>query len=171
MERDPEKEDWFETHVRNLEGAAFRYALWLVGDKFAAEEVLQEALTRTWKSANTPREPAAFKRWLYRAMTNIARDEIRRRRVLAALRLAPAPPADPLEEVERRLGEAGLAEALRLLPRRERTAVYLRFLEDSSFADIAAVIGTTEGNARVIVHRALQKLRQTLGTPLTEARV
>jgi len=163
MQPNPAKEGWFETLVRDLEEAAFRYALWLVRDVAVAEDVLQEALTRVWHSPNTPSEPTEFKRWLYRTMANLARDQRRRRRFRAALRFTTSPlSVDPLDEVERRMGEAALAEALRSLPERERTAVYFRYLEGVPFGEVGRLLGTSEGNARVIVHRALAKLRRQL---------
>jgi RNA polymerase sigma factor (sigma-70 family) len=52
-----------------------------------------------------------------------------------------------------------LRSALQQLPARERTAVVLRYFEDASAAGIGQVLGTTEGNARQIVFRAIQQLR------------
>jgi RNA polymerase sigma factor (sigma-70 family) len=55
---------------------------------------------------------------------------------------------------------------LRRLDPRARTALHLRYFEDRSFAEVAETLGLKEPTARVIVHRALAKLRGTLGDSL-----
>jgi RNA polymerase sigma factor (sigma-70 family) len=65
------------------------------------------------------------------------------------------------------LGDAELAVALRRLSVRDRLALYLRYFEDQSFAETARILGTREANARLIVHRALGKVRR--GLPSAEA--
>ena len=52
--------------------------------------------------------------------------------------------------------------ALQSLDRPEREAVYLRFFEGASFDEVGRIIGKREGTARVLVHRALRKLRSRL---------
>lgn len=52
---------------------------------------------------------------------------------------------------------------MRQLKQAERLAVYLRFFEEASYDDIGRILGRREGNVRVLVHRALRKLREALG--------
>ncbi|TMC41569.1 MAG: sigma-70 family RNA polymerase sigma factor, partial [Chloroflexi bacterium] len=105
-----------------------------------------------------------FKRWLYKAILNIARDQGRHRQRWSRLRFwTPAPP-NPFDEVERRVDDAPLVDALRVLRPRERAAVHLRYFEDRSFAETATTLGVSENNARVIVHRALGKLRRAMSS-------
>jgi len=73
-------------------------------------------------------------------------------------------PRNPFDEVERRADDAALVEALRQLDPRERSAVHLRYFEDRSFAETAGTLGVSENHARVIVHRALAKLRRTMAS-------
>lgn len=127
-----------------------------------AEDLLQEAFARVWASPKTPAEPEAFKRWLYRAILNLARDQARRRTRWSRLRFWSAPPPDPLDEVEKRANDAELALALRSLAPREQAALHLRFFEDQSFQQMAQTLGISEDHARVVVHRALAKLRRHL---------
>jgi RNA polymerase sigma-70 factor (ECF subfamily) len=139
----------------------------LVRDREIAEDIVQEAFVRIWASPNTPRAQPGFQRWLYRAIRNLAYDHHRRTQRWARLRFRAPPLLDPLDEVERMLGDAELAMALRRLSMRDRMALYLRYYEDQSFAEIARILRTREANARLIVHRALGKLRREL--PSAEA--
>lgn len=134
-----------------------------MSDRDAAEEILQEAFARVWASANTPSTELEFKRWLYRTIMNLARDRARRRQRWSVLRFWLPEPPDPLQEVERRAADAELAQALRALNLRERQAVHLRYFEDQPFVETARLLGTSEPHARVIVHRALRKLRRAMG--------
>ena len=150
-----------------LENNALGFAMTLVHDRGQAEEIVQEAFANVWEARNTPQERAEFKRWLYKAILNLARDQARHRTRWSLLRWwAPAPP-NPFDEVERRADDGALAEALRRLEPRERAAVHIRFFEDRSFAETAATLDVSENHARVIVHRALVKLRRSMALGVT----
>jgi RNA polymerase sigma-70 factor, ECF subfamily len=136
----------------------------LVHDVDVAQELVQEAYARVWASKNTPSAEVEFRRYLYRTITNLARN-YRRHQLLTAMRPVSTPsPFNPLEEVDRRAGDATLRAALRGLKLRERQAIYLRYYEDHSFAEAARIMGIPQVTVRVIVHRALSKLRQKLDT-------
>ncbi|MEA2636779.1 MAG: hypothetical protein QOH92_3546 [Chloroflexota bacterium] len=139
----------------------------LVHDREQAEEIVQEAFANVWAARNTPQEKAEFKRWLYKAILNLARDQARQRTRWSLLRFWGPSPANPFDEVERRADDAALVDALRRIGPRERAAVHLRYFEDRSFGETAATLGVSEDHARVIVHRALAKLRRTMASSVT----
>jgi RNA polymerase sigma factor (sigma-70 family) len=62
---------------------------------------------------------------------------------------------------------AQLRRALEQLPTRERTAVVLRYFEDATAAEIGRALGTSEGNARQILFRAMRRLRTLMGGPVS----
>lgn len=134
----------------------------LTQDRAIAEEVVQEAFARVWASKNTPSAEADFRRWLYRVITNLARDHHRRRRLQARIPFWSLPAPDPIDEVARRAEDRELLAALRSLPLEDRQAIYLHYFEGQSFAGVADVLGVRETAARVRVHRALRKLRTRL---------
>ncbi len=90
------------------------------------------------------------------------RDRHRRQMVEASLRIFGRPPPHPEDEVIRRAEDRELVTAFRSLSLRERVAVYLHYYEDQPFAEIARAINAREDTARVLVHRALRKLRAHL---------
>ena len=150
-----------------LENNALGFAMTLVHDREQAEEIVQQAFANVWAATNTPQERAEFKRWLYKAILNLARDQARHRTRWSLLRWWAPAPRNPFDEVERHADDRALVDALRRLVPRERAAVHLRYFEDRSFAETAATLGVSENNARVIVHRALAKLRRTMTSAVT----
>jgi RNA polymerase sigma-70 factor (ECF subfamily) len=135
----------------------------LVQNRATAEELVQEAFARVWASPNTPSAEPDFRRWLYRAITNLARDYHRRRLVEAKVLFWNAPAMDPIDEVLHRAQDRELLRAVLALPFKDRHAIYLHYFEGLTFTEVGEVLGITEIAARVRVHRALQKLRGRLG--------
>jgi len=139
------------------------YAISLLGDRSAAEDVTALAFERLYRSRSrldhgrgTPRA------WLFAIARNAALDELRRRRrrPQAELRddlLGDQGSTEPLEQVERR---ATLRDALAALPLREREVVLLKFHGQLSNSELARALGIGESNAGTRLHRALTRLRE-----------
>lgn len=153
---------WFDPLVRSLGSRALRFALMNVGDIETAQDIVQEAFARCWASPNTPSSEPDFQRWLYRVIANLARDYHRQRKRFLSLPIPPPDPVDPIERMERRSEDDEVLAALRRLSLRERQAIYLRYFEDQPFADTARIMGSPQVSVRVLVHRALGKLRHHL---------
>jgi RNA polymerase sigma-70 factor (ECF subfamily) len=137
----------------------------LVRDEEIARDIVQEAFVRLWQSPRTPRDPAGFKGWLYKTVTNLSRDHQRRslRWGRIARLMVPSPP-DPEQALESRFTNHRVAVAIAALSRGEREALYLRYFEDAPFEKVAEMLGKTQGATRVLVHRALRKIRAQLGS-------
>jgi RNA polymerase sigma-70 factor (ECF subfamily) len=147
--------------VYSLGRPALKFAYMLVQDIDVAEEIVQEGFARAWASPSTPAEPTEFRRWLYRIITNLAHDHFRQRKQVAGVVAAAAMP-DPTAVVEGRSVDVSLTTALRSLTLAERQAIYLRYFEDQSFKETARILGRPQVSVRVVVHRALGKLRVKL---------
>jgi RNA polymerase sigma-70 factor (ECF subfamily) len=132
-----------------------------VQDIHAAEDIVQEAFARIWASPRTPSASAEFRRWLYRVITNLARDYHRHRKLTVRIQPTAVLP-DPVQEAERRAGDPTLIAAVQALALRERQALYLRYFEDLPFSETARILGLPNVTVRVVVHRALLKLRRRL---------
>lgn len=169
----PAESSWIEPFVLALYRPTFQLAALLVRDYSVAQDIVQEAFVRVWLSPRTPREMSAFRPWLYKTVVNLARDHQRRQGRWARLRFGRAASADPMDVAERRQSDAALGNAMRGLSRREQEAVYVRFFEDAPYDQVGRIIGVRAGTARVLVHRALEKLRRQLdtsrGNEVTEA--
>jgi len=160
----PAESSWIEPLVLALYRPTVQLATMLVRDHTVAQDIVQEAFVRVWLSPRTPREMNAFRPWLYKTVVNLARDHHRRQGRWARLRFGRAASVDPMDVAETRASDAALGVAMRGLSRREREAVYIRFFEDAPFDEVGRIIGLRAGTARVLVHRALAKLRRQLDT-------
>ncbi|MFP5298330.1 MAG: RNA polymerase sigma factor [Actinomycetota bacterium] len=135
------------------------------GDRAVAEELAQEALARAWRHWKKVRgldHPAA---WLHRVALNLANSHFRR---LGAERRA----RERSGHVEDRMSDLDTAdkqavqEAVAALPKRQRTALVLRYYLDLPYAEIAEVMEAPEATVKSLVRRAIARLRSESG--LTE---
>jgi RNA polymerase sigma-70 factor, ECF subfamily len=148
---------------------ARRYSLAICGSAPDRDDAMQEALLKTFRHAGQIREPRAFRAWLYRTVKNACLVG-RRRKAFEAI-AAPAGeetaevpdqalPADSaLEAAETR---AQIRAALARLRPAYREAVFLRDLEGLSTREVATVLGISEANVKVRLHRAHAELRSVL---------
>lgn len=125
------------------------------------EDLAQEALVIVLEArrAGRLREPAELAPFAVGVVRNLARSGRRReaRRAELVSRLAPTPaPAPPPDAIDSRR----LAEHLRRLPWREMDVLVRSYAQGEPAEAIAADLGTTPGNVRVLRHRALARLRE-----------
>lgn len=140
----------------------------MVRDRPLAEEIVQEAFARVWASPNTPSEETEFRRWLYRAISNLVTDHVRRQHRFARLPIWRKPPENPLDVVDRWMEDQELVAELRHLSSREQLAIYLYYYEDRPFTDVDELLQARPGTGRKLVSRALIKLRRRLPAPAAE---
>jgi RNA polymerase sigma-70 factor (sigma-E family) len=149
----------FDLWVHARGAALARSAYLLTGDAHLAEDLLQETLTRVaqkWRRVIREGSPDAYAR---RVMHNLAIDAWRRRRARPAEVLG-APPElagrGDAQEVERRVV---LRDALARLTPRQRAVLSLRFYEDLTEVDTAAVLGCSVSTVKSTARDALARLR------------
>lgn len=154
----------FDRLFERWAGRVLRFVERMVGEASVAEELVQETFVRVWKARARYEPEARFSTWLFTIAGNAARNELRRpfRRAVhesvdeeqgAPLDLATdAPPADEVVDA-RRTGQ-GLEAALQALPERQREALWLRAVEDLSYAEVAEALATSEKSVKALIHRA-----------------
>lgn len=148
----------FEQWAHARSAALARSAYLLTGDLHLAEDLLQETLTRVaqhWRRVRRQGTPDAYAR---RVMHNLAVDAWRRRKarpreVLGAR--APEPPHHDAD-ADRRVV---LRDALSRLTRRQRAVLSLRFYEDLTEVETAAVLGCSVSTVKSTAREALARLR------------
>ncbi len=149
----------FDQIVAVFHADMYRYAAWLCRDKAIAEDVVQDALLRAWKSLDALRDDAAAKQWL---LTIVRRENARyfeRRRLdtvdidnLTASQSALLAEA-PNEEL------TDLREAIYALDDDYREPLVLQVLMGYSTNEIAELMGLRQGAVLTRLHRARSKLR------------
>lgn len=140
-----------------------RAARALVDERGEAEEVVQDALARSyakWLRSGVPASPSAYVR---RAVLNRARSRLGRR---IRARLIPGERADAVASPEAdsvaRSEQRRALTLLRALPVRQRECLVLRFFFDESVADTAATLGISPGSVKTHVHRGLRSLEAAM---------
>jgi RNA polymerase sigma factor (sigma-70 family) len=139
------------------------YAISLLGERAAAEDVTALAFERLYRSRRRlDRRRGTPRAWLFAIARNAALDELRRRRRQSSVELEGERLSDPgsdeaFERVEQR---ATVRQALASLSLRERELVLLKFHGQLSHAELAKVLAISESNAGTRLHRALAHLRE-----------
>jgi RNA polymerase sigma-70 factor (ECF subfamily) len=154
----------FDDLVRQHAADLYRYAFWLARDRSRAEDIVQEALLRGWRAYPRLRAQAAAKRWLF----SIVRNEYLRSVDSSTREPESLADIDPPDE---RTGETGMEmrDALMSLPAAYAEPLALQVLGGFSCAEIAAMLGTTEGATMTRLTRARQALRRLIA-PVKERR-
>jgi len=137
----------------------------LGGDRAEAEDVVQEAMLRLWRIAPDWRQgEAKVSTWLYRVVSNLCTDRLRKRRGVGFDEVADPPDDSP--GAEARLQAASRAQALEAalqeLPERQRQAVVLRHLEGVSNPEIAAVMEISVEAVESLTARGKRALAKAL---------
>lgn len=154
----------FAEFVAARSPALHRTAYLLVGDRQLAQDLLQEALTKTYVAWPRLRDPANAEAYTRKAITTTAISWFRRRSWgerptdTVPERRTSGDHADDLSTREL------LWSALQALPPRQRAAIVLRFYEDLSEARTAEVMGCAPGTVKSQVSAGLRKLRDHLGS-------
>lgn len=144
---------------------ALRVARRMLADLAEAEDVAQEAMLRLWRMApGWQPGQAKVATWLYRVVTNLCTDRLRRRRMVP-LDAAPEP-EDGAPGVTARMiaadRAAALEQALAALPERQRQAVILRHLEGLANPEIAEVMDVGVEAVESLVARGKRGLAAAL---------
>jgi RNA polymerase sigma-70 factor (ECF subfamily) len=185
-------EEAFASLVRRHHASLRRFARAFVPSDAVADEVVQEAWLAVVSGLDRFEGRSSLKTWLFAIVANIARTRGPRERrstpfsALAAPDEEPSPsvpperfqqrgdawpdhwasPPRPWEDPERRLASIEVREhlrqALETLPASQQTVVTLRDVEGLDAAEVCGLLGISEGNQRVLLHRGRTRLRAAL---------
>ncbi len=140
-----------------------RLARFYVDDKTAAEDLVQEAFIRFARSRHRLRDPARAAAYLRSIVINLARDHNRRGFLSWRHRPAAQPDAPSAEETAgARAEREEVIAALRVLPRRQRDCLTLRYFYDLPVAQIAETLGLSVNTVKTHLQRGLDSLGTTL---------
>jgi len=160
-------EGWerFEQLYRSSRDDVYAYAMTLLRDSAAAEDVTALAFERAYRRRRTfDRRRGEERAWLFGIARNAALDELRRRRRSASLLVDPESVPDHEaagdDGAEVTLRRTALRLALQALPARDRELIALKFHAGLTNQELARVLGVSESNAGTMLHRTVQKLRK-----------
>jgi RNA polymerase sigma-70 factor (ECF subfamily) len=169
----------FEELVRHYDQQVLRLAMHLTGSDTEAQDIYQEAFLKAYKSIGNFRFECSFYTWIYRIVTNLCLDHLRKRTV----RKEDAPVAtdssgesydvldrvpdarsgaNPERDLMRRELGGQISRALQRLTPRERMVFELKHYHGLKLRTVGEVLNTTEETAKNTLFRATQKLRGAL---------
>lgn len=154
--------------VERYQDKIYSVALRVVRNGEVAGDVAQDAFIRAWRALPRFEQRARFSTWLYRITVNLCYDRLARKGGPIEVGLdelleigqepAVATGSGAQDRLQDREGEAAFEEALAALSETYRVPFILRQIEERPYPDIAAILGITENNAKVRVHRAREMM-------------
>lgn len=152
----------FDRLISQLYPDMYRFAVWLNGDTSIAEEVVQEALLRSWKSLDALRDDDAAKPWV---LTIVRRENARyferkRLEMVDIDELTPAQSAKIAESDD--TDRDDLRQAISRLDADYREPLVLQVLMGHSTKEIAEIMGIKPGAVLTRLHRARHKLKDEM---------
>lgn len=163
----------FEEMFHHYKDDVFRFSYLVVRDAVLAQDVVQEAFLKVYRSVARFQFRSSFKSWLYRIVVNEAITILRRRKLKEELDPAPEcssendrgtsarywqPEEAALESEEHRM----LRWAIGQLDPMHRSVVVLKYFHDFSDTEIAAAVGCPPGTVKSRLHRARELLRHNM---------
>jgi RNA polymerase sigma-70 factor, ECF subfamily len=168
----------FDALVRQYDQVVLRLVLRVAGTADEASDLFQEVFLKVYRSLSHFRFESRFSTWLYRVVTNVCLDHLRRKQTRREVQ-APAsedgqpeyfhaladdrPAFDPERRLRSKEISRRLRTALERLTARERMVFELRHYEGLKLKMIGQMCGTSEETAKNCLFRATQKLRTELG--------
>ncbi len=172
-------QDAFAQLVRIYDQSVLRLAMNLLRSPEDARDIYQEAFLRVHKNLNNFRFDCSFHTWLYRIVTNLCLDQLRKRKVRKEEPTVVATSEGPMDRMETVAEErvegdpqrnlysgqlrARIKTVLEQLTPRERMVFELRHYQGMRLKNIGEALGTTEEAAKNCPFRATQKMRAQLG--------
>jgi len=144
----------------------YRYIAIRVGNNTEAEDLAEQVFLKALESSSSFKwRGAPVSAWLFRIAHNQVIDYWRRTKSKTPLPLGeylPSNGVDPEEEAERNVNMREVVQAMDQLTHAQRDVIELRFAGGLSVAEVAKVLGKSEGAVKVMQHSALLALRKRL---------
>lgn len=144
----------------------YNYIFYRVGSEVDAEDITARVFHKAFDHIDNYKEKGIpFSAWLYRIAHNLTANwyrDTRRKKEVSLEEQLDLPHQDDLPEraVEQNQEKDLLLKAIRRLPQDRQQLILLKFLEDLSNAEIAIIMGRTEGAIKSLYHRSLLSLRE-----------
>ncbi len=162
--------------IEPLETRLLRQAAALAGDMSLAEDLVSETRMRAWKNLSRYNETCRLSTWLYAILLHCHQEAARRARsrpaslarfpLLEAQKIHqqhendPSSGPSPAETAAQNETAIQLNRCIEMLPEKHQEIIRLRFFEDASLPDMAAILGCSAGTVKSRLHHALEKLRK-----------
>lgn len=146
--------------VRRWQQRLWRYAYRLTGNPEAAWEVTQESWLGVIRGLSRLNDPARFRPWVYRIVTNKANDWLKRNTRMKRLAADFQAQGRPIDEPQTTVAATDLHSVLHRLSNPSRTVLTLYYLEGFPLAEVAIILRTARGTVKSRLHTARIEFRQ-----------
>jgi RNA polymerase sigma-70 factor (ECF subfamily) len=137
-----------------------RYARALVGDRYSADDLVQDTLERAWNKLHLWRPGSDMRAWLFAIMHNVFVNQARSRRREVDIRVEDLPQIAVRATQGVNLELVDVDRALRLLPVEQREVVLLVAVEEMSYEEVSRAIDVPIGTVMSRLSRGRERLRQ-----------
>ena len=158
----------FAELVDRYKNPVFALLFRMTGNRDDAEDLAQESFVKAFVSLRWFNPEQRFFPWLYTIALNLARNHLKRKRLVRFESFTDkadfdhSEGDDPIDALQRLEKTEQLRQAMMQLPLPLREAVSLRFLDELTFDDIAAILGVSQSAAKMRVYRGLDKLAELM---------
>ncbi len=163
--------------VRNYKNFVYLTAFRFVRDYDDAEDITQEVFIKAISKINSFDFRSSLRTWLYRITVNIAKNFLRKKRLVSWFRIDSYFGDDerfdlPERESENKLENKEIEElflnAVASLPPKQREVFSLRYFDDLSYEEISKMTGITQGGLKANYFHAVRKIAETMKKYLEE---
>jgi RNA polymerase sigma-70 factor, ECF subfamily len=163
----------FEEIVRRYRDPLFNFVVRLLGDAFFSEDIVQETFLRVYRNRHRYHQVAKFSTWIYTIASNLAKTELRRRKVRNFFSISSKGEdekdydlVDTSLDIERDVDGALKSEIIlkeiNALPYHFKEAVLLRDIQDLSYEEISQILNVPLGTVKSRVNRGRSRLQKRL---------
>jgi len=163
----------FEEIVRRYRDPLFNFVVRLLGDAFFSEDIVQETFLRVYRNRHRYHQVAKFSTWIYTIASNLAKTELRRRKVRNFFSISSKGEdekdydlVDTSSDIERDVDGALKSEIIlkeiNALPYHFKEAVLLRDIQDLSYEEISQILNVPLGTVKSRVNRGRSRLQKRL---------
>ncbi len=171
-------EQAFQRLFERYKGPIRNYLYRFMGNLPVAEELTQEVFINVCRAAKTYEARTAFRYWIYRIATNVARNEVRRREYSVRkvpfglpgskenghmMEKYPEPGGDsPEKNLQAKRLEGAIQEVMERLSEKQKTALLLCRQNGFSYREIGKIMNLRQGAVKSLIHRGTEVLRNAL---------
>ena len=165
----------FEDIVEFYKDKVFQLCYRMLGDRYEAEDVAQEAFLRAYVNIHTFQMNRKFSTWLYRIATNLCIDRIRKKKPdfyldaevagtegLDMYSQIPSEGKLPEEELENLELKERIQLEIQKLPEKYRAAIVLKYVDELSLKEISEILHLPVGTVKTRIHRGRDALRKSM---------
>lgn len=157
-----EQKAFLERAIEQHGKATYNFAYRLTHNDADASDLTQDAFIRVFRAWQSFKPGTSFRSWIYRIVTNLYCDELRRRNVRFCEARISDHSVSPIEDYVEAYPSERVAKALAGLTPEQREVVLLADVEGYSYHEVGRIVGCRLGTVRSRLHRARRDLRKLL---------